>query len=65
MVRAHREFVKYCCFLNLVAETVQSEQKLSKQLQVCFFNYFLIDIIQGRLLSDDLPKRRTCLQYIE
>ena len=30
MIRAHRDFVKYCCYLNLVAETVQSEEKLSK-----------------------------------
>ena len=29
MIRAHGEFVKYCCFLNLVAETVQMEAKLS------------------------------------
>ena len=65
MIRAHRDFVKYCCYLNLVAETVQSEQKLSKQLQVCLFNYFLIDIMQRRLLSENLAMRRTCLQYIE
>ena len=28
MVAAHEEFVKYCCFINLVAETVQFEPKL-------------------------------------
>lgn len=45
MINAHREFVKYCCFLNLVAQTVQMETKLSNQIQVCLFNYFLIDIL--------------------
>lgn len=65
MIRAHCEFVKYACFLNLVAETLQVEPKLSNQLQVCLFNYFLIDIMQPRLLSNDMAKQRTALQYFE
>ena len=65
MVQAHCEFVKYCCFLNLVAETMQVEPKISKQLQVCFFNYFLIEILQSRILHQNIVVRRTALQYME
>ena len=65
MVESHSEFVKYCCYLNLICETLQVEPKLSKQLQVCVFNYFLIDIMQARLLDEDMDKRRTALQYLE
>ena len=65
MVEAHCEFVKFCCYFNLICETLQVEPKLSKQLQVCLFNYFLIDIMQARLLDENIVKRRTALQYIE
>ena len=65
MVQSHCEFVKYCCYFNLICETLQVEPKLSKQLQVCVFNYFLIDIMQARLLEDNIMKKRTALQYIE
>ena len=29
MIKAHCEFVKYCCFFNLIAEALQVEPKLS------------------------------------
>lgn len=56
MIKAHCEFVKYCCFFNLVVETVQVEPKLAKQLQVGLFNYFLIDLVQERLLCNKVAK---------
>lgn len=59
MVAAHEEFVKYCCFINLVAETVQFEPKLIRQLHVCLFNNFLVDCLQARLLAQDLEVKRT------
>jgi hypothetical protein len=38
---------------------------LVQQLAVCLFNQFLIDILQERLLSDDIMTQRTALQYLE
>lgn len=54
MVKAHIEFVKFCAFLNMCADTVQVEPVLVQQLAVCLFNQFLIDILQERFLSDDI-----------
>ena len=65
MVQAHCEFVKYCSFFNLVAETVQMDSKIGLQLNVCLFNNFLVDILQGRILDSDTLRRRTALQYFE
>ena len=65
MLQAHADFVKYCTFFNLCADAVQAEPQLLEQLQVCLFNYFLVDILQPRLLSENPVTKRTALQYAE
>ena len=65
MLGAHAEFVKYCTFFNLCADAVSAEHALLEQLQVCLFNYFLVDILQPRLLSENIVTKRTALQYAE
>jgi hypothetical protein len=64
-IKVHISFVRFCVFLNLCADTVQAEPKLLEQLSICFFNQFLIDILQERLLSDSVLTQRTALQYFD
>ena len=63
MLNEFLEFRDFLNFFNKIYNCIISKN-VKNEIKILFFNWFLIDIIQNRLISYNLKEFRTTLQYL-